>query len=154
MESMQQPQLIGWREWVSLPQLALPALKAKIDTGARTASLHVTQLETFQRDGRTWLRFCVVPRRRNARSVQCEAVALDRRRVTDSGGNVQQRWFIRSTIVLGGQEFEADINLSNRRGMLFPMLLGRTALSGRFRVDPAMSYTCGRRPVRRMVGHP
>jgi hypothetical protein len=74
----------------------------------------------------------------------CEAQALDRRRVTDSGGRAEERWFIRSAIVLGGQRFEADINLSDRRGMQFPMLLGRTALHSRFRVDASLSYACGR----------
>ena len=142
---MQEPLLIGWREWVSLPQLGLPAIKAKIDTGARSASLHVTQLETFERDGGTWLRFAVTPRRRSARVVQCEAQALTRRAVTDSGGRTEQRWFIRSTIVLGGAHFDAEINLTDRAGMLFPMLIGRTALQGRFRVDPARSWLCGRR---------
>ncbi|MBU6198473.1 MAG: ATP-dependent zinc protease [Xanthomonadaceae bacterium] len=142
---MQEPLLIGWREWVSLPQLGLAAIKAKIDTGARTSSLHVTALETFDRNGRTWLRFAVTPRRRRARTVVCEAPALERRAVTDSGGRTAQRWFIRSTIVLGGERLQAEINLSDRAGMLFPMLLGRTALRGRFRVDPDLSWVCGRR---------
>ncbi|HSN39131.1 MAG TPA: RimK/LysX family protein [Burkholderiales bacterium] len=142
---MQEPLLIGWREWVSLPQLGLAAIKAKIDTGARSSSLHVTALETFQREGRLWLRFAVAPRRRSARTVQCEAPALARRAVTDSGGNSTERWFIRGAIVLGSERIEADINLSDRSGMLFPMLLGRTALRGRFRVDPDLSWVCGRR---------
>ncbi|HMM57752.1 MAG: ATP-dependent zinc protease [Xanthomonadales bacterium PRO7] len=142
---MQEPLLIGWREWVSLPQLGLTAIKAKIDTGARSSSLHVTALEAFERDGRTWLRFAVAPRRRSARTVACEAPALERRAVTDSGGCTTQRWFIRSTIALGGNRFDAEINLSDRGGMLFPMLLGRTALRGRFRVDPDLSWVCGRR---------
>ncbi|MHB8680421.1 MAG: ATP-dependent zinc protease family protein [Rudaea sp.] len=142
---MQEPLLIGWREWVSLPQLGLAAIKAKIDTGARTSSLHVTALETFDRNGRIWLRFAVTPRRRIARTVVCEAPALERRAVTDSGGRTAQRWFIRSTIVLGGERLEVEINLCDRAGMLFPMLLGRTALRGRFRVDPNLSWECGRR---------
>lgn len=143
--TMQEPLLIGWREWISLPQLGLTAVKAKIDTGARSSSLHVTALETFERAGRTWLRFAVAPRRRSTRTVRCEAPALERRAVTDSGGRTAERWFIRSTIVLGGARFDAEINLTDRGGMLFPMLLGRTALRGRFRVDPDLSWACGRR---------
>ena len=142
---MREPLLIGWREWISLPQLGLTAIKAKIDTGARSSSLHVAALETFERDGSTWLRFAVTPRRRSARTVYCEAPALERRKVTDSGGNSAERWFIRSTIVLGDARFDADINLTDRDGMLFPMLLGRTALRGRFRIDPDLSWACGRR---------
>ncbi|MBS0570986.1 MAG: ATP-dependent zinc protease [Proteobacteria bacterium] len=148
---MQEPLLIGWREWVGLPQLGLAAIKAKIDTGARSSSLHVDALETFDRDGRPWLRFTVTPRRRRARAVECEAPAVERRPVTDSGGRTAERWFIRSPIVLGGIRFDADINLTDRGGMLFPMLLGRTALCGRFRVDPGQSWVCGRRNRRSAV---
>ncbi|MBS0557126.1 MAG: ATP-dependent zinc protease [Proteobacteria bacterium] len=142
---MQEPLVIGWREWISLPQLGLAAIKAKADTGARTSSLHVMDIETFDRDGCAWLRFAVAPRRRSTRTVVCEAPALERRAVTDSGGATALRWFIRSTIVLGDERFDAEINLSDRGGMLFPMLIGRTALRGRFRVDPALSWACGRR---------
>jgi hypothetical protein len=142
---MQEPLLVGWREWLTLPQLGLPALKAKIDTGARSSALRVVTLEAFVREKQTWLRFAVAPRRGDGRLLTCEARALDRRTVTDSGGRSEERWFIRSAIVLGGERFEADINLSERRGMLFPMLLGRTALRARFRVDPSLSYVCGRR---------
>jgi hypothetical protein len=73
--------------------------------------------------------------------VSCEAAVVDRRPVTDSGGHTVERWFIRTGIVLAGRRFETDINLTDRRAMLFPLLLGRSALGGRFRVDPALSYT-------------
>jgi hypothetical protein len=141
--------LIGWREWLALPQLGLHALKAKIDTGARSSSMHVESIEEYQRDGATWLRFLVATGRRGAASVQCEAPAFDRRDVTDSGGHVTNRWFIRTVVQLAGVEWESEINLTNRRNMLFPMLLGRTALRGRFRVDPQLSFACGR-PRRRV----
>ena len=141
--------LIGWREWLSLPALGLPAIKAKVDSGARTSALHVAVLEEFQRDGVTWLRFAVDSGRRNCAAVLCEAPACDRRAVTDSGGNTAERWFIRTMIGLAGRAFPAEINLTNRRNMLFPMLLGRSALSDRFRIDPARSYVCGR-PRRRV----
>jgi len=141
--------LIGWREWLALPQLGLPAIKAKIDTGALSSSLHVASLESFERDGRTWLRFAVAPRRRGGRLVRCEAPAADHREVTDSGGRKTRRWFVQTEIVLGGRHFRAEINLTNRGDMLFPMLLGRSALRGRFRIDPQLSYACGSlRPLR------
>lgn len=141
--------LIGWREWLALPQLGLAALKVKIDTGARSSSLHVDAIEEYPCDGTTWLRFVVATGRRGAASVRCEAPALDRREVTDSGGHVTSRWFIRTTVRLCGVEWESEINLTNRRNMLFPMLLGRTALGGRFRVDPQLSFASGR-PRRRV----
>jgi hypothetical protein len=151
---MHDPILIGWREWLAMPKLGLAAIKAKIDTGARTSSLHVSMLEADERAGQTWLRFAVAPRRRNAALVYCEAPASDRRDVTDSGGHRTQRWFIRTEISLAGSRFMAEINLTNRGDMLFPMLLGRTALRERFRVDPQLSYVCGRpRARRRTLGN-
>jgi len=145
---MHELSLIGWREWLALPRLGLQVLKAKIDTGARSSSLHVESIEEFRRDGAAWLRFAVATGRRGAPSVLCEAPAFDQREVTDSGGHITQRWFIRTVVRLAGTEWESEINLTNRRNMLFPMLLGRTALRGRFRVDPQLSYACGR-PRRR-----
>jgi hypothetical protein len=111
-------------------------------------------VESFERNGRTWLRFAVAPRRRGGRLYRCEAQASDRRDVTDSGGRVTQRWFVRTDIELGGRRFSAEINLTNRDDMIFPMLLGRTALRGRFRVDPQLSYACGRlRPRKSIPGN-
>jgi hypothetical protein len=132
---------LGWRERLALPQLGIDLLKAKLDTGARSSSLHVDTLEEFQRDGATWLRFTMHVGRRQPVYVSCEAPALDRRAVTDTGGRRTERWFIRSEVQLAGQRFSVDINLTDRRHMLFPLLLGRSALSGRFAVDPARSYT-------------
>jgi len=137
-----EPLTLGWREWLSLPSLGIGAIKAKLDTGARTSSLCVVSLETFDRDGTLHVRFLVHPRRRSRRPVLCEAPVVDRRPVTDSGGHTTERWFIRTEIVLAGERFEADINLTDRRAMLFPLLLGRSALGGRFRIDAELSYTC------------
>ncbi|GAA0716882.1 ATP-dependent zinc protease family protein [Dokdonella soli] len=135
---------LGWREWLALPALGIVAIKAKLDTGARSSALHVEALETFRRDGVLHVRFEVRPRRRGSRTIACSAPVLDRRRVTDSGGHRSERWFIRTDVALAGQVFSTEINLTDRRAMLFPLLLGRSALVGRFRVDPALSYTCPR----------
>jgi len=143
---MADPIILGWRERLALPQLGIDLLKAKLDTGARSSSLHVDTLETFERDGATWLRFSLHAGRRHPREVLCEAPAVDRRGVTDTGGRRTERWFIRSEVQLAGQHFEIDINLTDRRHMLFPMLLGRSALLGRFAVDPSLSYTRPRPP--------
>ena len=133
---------LGWRERLALPQLGINLLRAKLDTGARSSALHVDNLERFQRDGVLWLRFAVSTGRHPRRlTTPCEAPVLDRRVVTDTGGHSAARWFIRSEVQLGGQRFAIDINLTDRRHMLFPMLLGRSALVGRFAVDPALSYT-------------
>ena len=142
---------LGWRERLALPQLGIGMLKAKLDTGARSSSLHVDTLESFQRDGVTWLRFSLHLRRREPMAVRCEVPALDRRAVTDTGGRRTERWFIRSEVQLAGARFDVDINLTDRRHMLFPMLLGRSALRGRFIVDSARSYT-QLRPTMPVIG--
>jgi hypothetical protein len=133
---------LGWRERLALPQLGIGLLRAKLDTGARSSALHVDSLESFHRNGAVWLRFVITTgRRQHVCHTRCEAQAIDRRVVTDTGGRSTSRWFIRSDVLLGGQCFGIDINLTDRRHMLFPMLLGRSALVGRFAVDPALSYT-------------
>jgi hypothetical protein len=146
---------LGWRERLALPQFGIHAIKAKLDTGARSSSLHVDELETFTHDGDTWLRFVVGlgPRSRHKHQMQCEAPACDRRVVVDTGGGRSERWFIRTEVMLAGERFEVDMNLTDRGHMLFPMLLGRTALVGRFAVNPALSYTLPK-PPHRMVENP
>ena len=140
MPMLAEPTILGWREWLALPSLGIGPIKAKLDSGARTSSLCVCALETFERAGRLCVRFDVRPRRRGG-PVACEAPVVDRRPVTDSGGHTAERWFIRTEIALAGERFQTDINLTDRRAMLFPLLLGRSALGGRFRIDPALSYT-------------
>jgi hypothetical protein len=132
---------LGWRERLALPTLGIGQLKVKLDTGARSSSLHVDALESFERGGETWLRFAVNVGGRHRVAIACESPALDRRAVTDTGGRRTLRWFIRTDVWLAGRRFAVDINLTDRRHMLFPMLLGRTALDGRFAVDPSLSYT-------------
>lgn len=139
---------LGWREWLALPAFGIGAIKAKLDSGARSAALHVEALETFHDDGGLHARFLVRPRRHGARVVECRAPVVDRRPVTDSGGRRKERWFVRTEVELAGQRFTIDINLTDRCAMLFPLLLGRVALAGRFRIDPALSYTCARPPRR------
>ena len=138
-----EPIVLGWREWIALPQLGIAAVKAKIDSGARTSALHVESLEEFDRDGRRWLRFTVLTGRRNTAPLRCEAAPVDRRAVSDSGGHVTTRWFIRTQFELAGRRWEAEMNLTSRHNMLFPLLLGRNALGG-FIVDPAAACRHGR----------
>jgi hypothetical protein len=135
---------VGWRERVALPRLRIPSLKAKLDTGARSSALHVESLQAFAHDGAMRLRFALRIGPRHSGLVACEAAALDRRPVTDSGGHVTERWFIETEVILGGLSLRAEISLTDRRDMLFPLLLGRTALAGRVIVDPSRSYTLAR----------
>jgi hypothetical protein len=144
LQSWRSQLLIGWREWVSLPDLDVPGIKAKIDTGARTSALHAYQVAFFDRDGVTWVRFQVHPVQRRRRPVlHCEAPLVDRRVVTSSNGAREERPVIRTRMRLGPVERRIELTLSNRDDMGFRMLVGREALRGRFLVDARHSYTAG-----------
>ncbi|HEY6627370.1 MAG TPA: RimK/LysX family protein [Acidimicrobiia bacterium] len=140
--------VIGWREWVQLPDLGVFVVKAKVDTGAATSSLHAFQLERFEKDGFPYVRFEVHPRQRSKRpSIECEAVVVKETAVRNPGGRTELRPVIASTLVIAGQQIEALINLTGRDEMGYRMLLGRRTLRNRFVVDPGKSYL-GPRPVR------
>lgn len=139
---------IGWREKVDLPQLGLHAIPAKIDTGARTSSLHATILEEFVRDGRDHVRFAVDFPAQHVRQV-CEAVRVDWRGITSSNGETQRRMIIKTQLTIGDATFRAEISLADRSDMKFPMLIGRSSLRRRFVVDSGHSWlqTPGTKPV-------
>lgn len=133
--------LIGWREWVSLPELNITRIKAKIDTGARTSALHAFALEPFIEDGLSKIRFDIHPLQHNVEEViTCVAEVVDRRFVTDSGGHEEERYVIRTPITIAGQTWPIEITLTERENMLFRMLLGRRALRKRFMINPARSF--------------
>jgi hypothetical protein len=146
---------VGWREWASLPELGVRAVKAKVDTGARSSCLHAYDLREVQRQGRTWLSFKVHPLQRNDRYiVECESPLLEYRQVTSSNGRRELRPVIRTDIELGERRWEIELTLTRRDAMGFRMLLGREAVRGSFMVDPGRSYLASRRMAAGRGGTP
>lgn len=139
--------LTGWREWVSLPDLGVDWIKAKIDTGARTSSLHAFDIQEFERDGEAWVRFRVKPWQDSQEdAVVVESPLHDRRAVRSSSGHAQERLVVQLMIRLVDREVMAEVTLSNRDEMGFRMLIGREALRRGYVVDPARSFLGGRAP--------
>ncbi len=135
---------IGWREWVTLPELCPDPIKAKIDTGARTSSLHAFDLSVQGDVDDAHVRFQIHPIQRSARSaveVCCPVVGF--RRVRPSTGTAELRPLIRTPLLIGGHRFEIEITLTSRDAMGFRMLLGRSAIRRKFTVDPGHSFLHG-----------
>lgn len=137
---------IGWKEWVALPSLGIPAIKAKVDTGARTSTLHAFYIEEYSDNGNNYVRFRIHPlRNRDDIELGCEAPVIDKRVVRDSGGHAEERYVISSDISLGERKWPIEITLTNRDDMLFRMLLGRRAMiEGGLVVNPATAYIHGK----------
>lgn len=136
---------MGWREWLALPELGVKEIKAKVDTGAASSSLHAFEMARFQADGRAMVRFDIHPRQRSRRdNVTVEAEVIDERPVRNPGGRREVRPVILATLVWGEVSWETEINLTRRDEMGFRMLLGRQALRRRFVVDPGRSYLGGK----------
>ncbi len=140
------PNILGWREWVCLPELGIPAIKAKIDTGAKTSALHAFRIEPFTRDKSDHVRFWLHPLRNRKHIVLiCEAPVLQKRSVKDSGGHSEERYVIESTVYVGDHKLNIELTLTSREDMMFRMLLGRSAINnGGLKIDPSASYLTGR----------
>lgn len=150
--SITEQTVVGWREWVQIPQVDVPWIKAKIDTGAKTSAIHAFDLRSFDRDGRDWVSFAVHPWQATAQDeVAVELPVHDSRSVRSSSGHEEQRYVVRLPVVLGGREVPVELTLTDRDEMGFRMLIGREALVQGYVVDPALSYAGGRpeRAVRR-----
>ena len=140
--------MLGWREWVQLPELGLDSIKAKVDTGARTSALHAFEVSAFEEDGKRRVEFKMHPNQRDRDTVVvCRADIKDERVVRDSGGHQEKRWVIETPVCIGEHCWPIELTLTSRDDMLFRMLLGRTAMRKRALVDPSRSYLTGKRDM-------
>jgi len=147
--------ILGWREWVALPDLGIPAIKAKIDTGAKTSALHAFRIESFRKNGRDFIRFWLHPlRKKQDIELVCEAPVLQKRTVRDSGGHTEERYIIETSVNIGARKWTIELSLTSREDMMFRMLLGRSAIiEGGFIIDPTISYITGRSLARSYKEH-
>ena len=140
--------VVGWREWVRMSALGVPWIKAKVDTGAKTSSLHAFDLQDYVHEGRLWVRFHVHPwQATDADAVLVELPVHDRRPVRSSSGHVEDRFVVRMRMTLARRRITAEVTLTDRDEMGFRMLIGREALAQGFLVDARRSYA-GARPKR------
>ena len=132
---------IGWREWVQLPGLGISRIKAKVDTGAHTSSLDARVIEYFEEKGESLVRFAAIyGSQKNPKSKTCTARVVEHRNVTNSGGQIEERIVICTTIQIGQVRKDIEISLTCRKNMKFRMLLGRTTVNHDFIIDPVESY--------------
>jgi len=137
--------VIGWREWIELPDLGIKMIKVKVDTGARSSSLHAFNQRIFERDGEKWVRFEVHPVQRKCdETVEVEAKVVEFRSVRSSSGRSAMRPVIIANVMLLGITWPVELTLARRDEMGFRMLLGRQAFRGRFLVNAGKSYYNGR----------
>lgn len=132
--------IVGWQEWVALPALGLPALKAKIDTGAKTSALHTHSIEPYGPARRRKVRFSVRPRPDDDLEVVATADVVDQREVTSSNGVRELRYVIETDLSLGGRRWPIEVTLTNRVHMAYRMLIGRQAIPTDMLVDCAASF--------------
>ncbi|RYJ42455.1 30S ribosomal protein S6--L-glutamate ligase [Flavobacterium beibuense] len=136
--------IVGSEEWCAFPNLGIPAIKARVDSGAKTSALHAINIHPFIKDGDNWVRFDINPIQNNTKTViHCEAPLVDKRIVKSSSGYREKRYVIKANIQVGDSNWEVEVTLTNRDSMGFRMLLGREAMSGRILVDPEQKYLLG-----------
>lgn len=143
--NFQSAKVIGWREFVGLPQLQVARIKAKIDTGARSSALHAFNIQELQLDGKSIIRFQIHPLQRdNQTIIMAEAELLEYRKIRNSGGVAHLRPVIKTEVKLGEQIWSIELSLTDRDVMGFRMLLGRQAVRNKFLVDPGKSFVQSR----------
>ena len=138
---------IGWREWGCLPELKIPAIKLKIDTGAKTSAIHAFNIKKHSHDGCDYVHFFVYPIQGNKKiSCKCRAKVVDERYVMSSNGHKERRYVIETILNIGYEQWKIEVTLSDRDPLKFRMLLGRDAMRSRVIIDPNSSFKQGNVP--------
>jgi ribosomal protein S6--L-glutamate ligase len=136
--------IVGSQEWCGFPELGVPAMKARVDSGATTSSIHAFNIHPFKRHGESWVSFEVHPLQGNRRTtLKCEAKVVDRRMIKNSSGITEKRYVISTPLSLGYRVWDIELTLANRDSMGFRMLLGRQAMNDRILVDPSANFCHG-----------
>lgn len=138
--------IIGAEEWCKFPSLGIPAIKARVDSGAKTSSLHAFNIEKFIKDTDTWVRFEIHPLQKDKKvTIKCEAQIIDKRKVKSTSGISEKRFVIQVPLCIGEDTWDVEVTLTNRDSMGYRMLLGREAMLNRFLIDPSSSFLMGDR---------
>ena len=146
--------IIGSEEWCGLPQLNIPGVKARIDSGAKTSALHAVNINQFKKNGQPWISFDVHPLQKDGKTtIHCEAPLLDKRKVKSSSGSSEVRFVIKTVLSIAGEAWEIEVTLTNRDSMGYRMLLGRQAMSGKILVDPEESFHLGELSKERIASY-
>ncbi len=135
--------ILGWCEWATFPEIGNERVNMKIDTGAKTSCLHAFRIKPFIKNEQDWIKVWIHPEQDSNREVIHEFAVFDRRHVKDSGGHITNRYVIKTPIIIGEQQFDIELTLTQRDNMQFRMLLGRRALAGRYLVDSSATYLLG-----------
>jgi ribosomal protein S6--L-glutamate ligase len=136
--------IVGSEEWCALPQINIPAIKARVDSGAKTSALHAVNITPYKKNGNPWVSFEVHPLQNDGKTtIHCEAPVFDKRRVKSSSGQSEKRFVIKIAISIAEDTWEIEVTLTNRDSMGYRMLLGRQAMSGKMLVDPEASLLLG-----------
>lgn len=141
------PRLIGWREWATLPDLGIDCIEVKADTGARTSALHAVAIRSMKIDNKEWVEF-ELESDDSANTTSAKARVIDHRTIRDSGGHEETRVTIETTLCMGGEEWPIELTLTDRQSMGYRMLLGRTAMAGRFYVDADQKFILDNKPAK------
>ncbi|ETX12456.1 ribosomal protein S6 modification protein [Marinomonas ushuaiensis DSM 15871] len=149
MNQLNEPKMvIGSDEWCAFTSIEIPAIKARVDSGAKTSSMHAVNIQKFSHNDKQWVRFEVHPLQKNKKvTVHCEAPLIDQRVIKSSSGDKEQRPVIRIPLSLGGKSWEVEVTLTNRDSMGYRMLLGREAMNGRVLIDPEGQCLLGDRQL-------